>query len=65
MKMFIGGNWVDKDEKIDVHNPFDGSVIDTVPRGDAQDVEAAITSAQRGAEIMRTMPAYERYEILH
>ncbi|MCH7735420.1 MAG: aldehyde dehydrogenase family protein, partial [Chloroflexi bacterium] len=46
-------------------NPFDGSVIDTVPRGDAADVDEAIATAVRGARIMADMPAYERYVILH
>jgi len=32
MKMHVGGQWVDKSEKIEVLNPFSGSVIDTIPR---------------------------------
>ena len=52
MKMYVGGKWIDKDDKIDVLNPYDGSVIDTVPRGDTSDVEAAIASAERGAAAM-------------
>ena len=39
MKMHIGGQWVDKSEKIEVLHPYDGSVVDTIPRGDAADVE--------------------------
>ena len=65
MKMHAGGKWIDKDDKIDVVNPFDGSVIDTVPRGGAEDVDAAIATAERGARIMADMPAYDRYRILH
>ena len=65
MRMHIGGQWVDKDDKIEVRNPFDGSVVDTVPRGDAEDVKEAIDTAVRGAGIMASMPAYERYQILH
>ena len=38
MKMFIAGEWVDRDEKMDVQNPFDGSIIDTVPRASVEDV---------------------------
>ena len=64
MKMYIGGKWLDKPETIPVLNPFDQSVIDTVPRGTSADVEAAITSAVRGAVVMAKMPAYERYSIL-
>ena len=65
MRMHIGDQWVDKDDKIEVRNPFDGSVVDTVPRGDAEDVKEAIDTAVRGAGIMASMPAYERYQILH
>ncbi|MCZ6633581.1 MAG: aldehyde dehydrogenase family protein [bacterium] len=65
MKMHIGGQWVDKDEKIDVINPYDGSVVDTVPRGDANDVETVLAAAVRGAEVMAALSGYERYKILH
>ncbi len=64
MKMYINGNWVDRAETIAVLNPFDQSVLDTVPRGTAADVDSAITSAVRGAAVMGKMPAYERYSIL-
>lgn len=65
MKMHIGGQWVDKSDKIDVRNPYDGSVVDTVPRGDLNDVEVALATAVRGAKIMAKLTGYQRYEILH
>ena len=65
MKMHINGTWIDKPKTIDVLNPYDGSVVDTVPSADPGDVDAAITSAVRGAEIMGSLSAIERYEILH
>ena len=64
MKMYIGGEWVDRDSKIDVINPYNGSVIDTVPSGSFDDLETAMASAVRGAEVMRNMPGYRRFEIL-
>ena len=64
MKMYVGGEWIDKSATIDVQNPFDGSVVDTVPAGDASDVDRAVASAERGAAIMRELSAYGRYEIL-
>ena len=64
MKMYIGGQWVDRDEKVPVINPYSGSQVDTVPRGSAADVDAAITSAVAGAAVMREVPAYQRYTIL-
>src|SRR5262245_50567368 len=65
MKMFVAGSWLDKPEKTEVYNPFDGSVIDTVPKADQSDVERALAAAVDGARIMRSMPGYERFQILH
>ena len=64
MKMYLAGEWVDRDEKIDVVNPFNGQVFDTVPRGSVEDVHTAIASAERGAKVMAAMSGYQRYEIL-
>lgn len=64
MKMHIGGKWMDSDDRIDVVNPFDGTTIDTVPKATPQDVSDAIAAAAKGAEVMRKMPAYERYQLL-
>ncbi len=64
MKMYINGKWMDKARKIPVLNPFDQSVIDTVPRATPADVDAAIASAVRGAKVMAKMPAHQRYTIL-
>ncbi|MCE2466093.1 MAG: aldehyde dehydrogenase family protein [Dehalococcoidia bacterium] len=64
MKMYIAGQWVDKSAKMPVLNPYDSIEIDTVPRGDAGDVDAAISSAVVGADIMARMPSYERYLII-
>ncbi len=64
MKMYVAGQWVDKPKKIDVTNPFDGSVVDTVPQADKGDVDRALESATRGAKVMARLPGYERYKIL-
>ncbi len=64
MKMFIHGEWVEGSERIEVLNPFDGSVVDTVPQASSSDIEAALAGAVRGAEIMRNIPAYDRYQLL-
>src|SRR5947209_1031866 len=65
MRMLVGGQWIDKAQRIPVTNPYDNSVIDEVPKGDAGDVEKALATAVRGAEIMRKMPAFDRYAKLH
>lgn len=62
--MLIAGQWIDKNEKIDVRDPFDNSLIDTVPRGTQEDLENAIKSAQKGFEISKKLPVHKRMEIL-
>ena len=64
MKMYVGTEWSDRPRTVPVINPFDGSTIDTVPRGSAEDVDIAIATATRGAEEMARLPGYERYLIL-
>ncbi len=64
MKMLINGKWIDKDEKIEVKNPFNGEVIDTVPAGTPEDVKKAIDAAVEGYEINRNLPVHKRVDIL-
>ncbi|HEY1601049.1 MAG TPA: aldehyde dehydrogenase family protein [Pirellulales bacterium] len=65
MKMFLAGHWMDKPQRANVTNPFDGTVVDTVPRANAEDIEAALAGAVTGAAEMRRTTGYQRYEILH
>ena len=64
MKIFLEGKWVDKSNKIEVRNPYDNSVIDTVPRADGGDMERALSFAERGAKIMAKLSGYDRWRIL-
>ncbi len=64
MKNFIAGQWLDKPKKIEVLNPFDDSVIDTVPKADAGDLEKALAHAERGAKVMAKLSSYQRWKIL-
>ncbi len=64
MRMYVAGQWIDKAEKIPVENPYDRSVIDTVPRADRGDVERALESAVRGARTMAKLSGYDRFQIL-
>ena len=64
MKMYVGGQWTETQDNIQVLNPFDGSVLDTVPNAGPQEVDQALESAARGANIMAQLPGYERYQIL-
>lgn len=64
MRNFIAGDWIDKPKKIEVKNPFDDSVIDTVPKADAVDLEKALAYAERGSKAMAKLSSYERWKIL-
>jgi len=65
MRMLIGEKWIDKDEKIEVRNPYNNEVIDTVPAGDKKDVEAAIKAAEEGFKVNRDFPVHRRIAILY
>ncbi len=65
MKMLLNGEWVDRSEKLEVRNPQDNSLIDTVPQGSAEDMKQAIDAAVVGAERARKMPVHQRMTILH
>jgi acyl-CoA reductase-like NAD-dependent aldehyde dehydrogenase len=64
VRNFIAGDWIDKPRKIEVRNPYDNGVIDTVPKADAADLEKALAFAERGAKAMAKLSSYERWKIL-
>jgi len=64
MKIFVAGHWVDKAKKIEVKNPFDNSVIDSVPKADTGDLDKALDFAERGAKVMAKLFSYDRWKIL-
>lgn len=64
MQMYIAGRWVSGTRSQPVINPYDGTVVDTVPMAGPVEVEQALASAERGARVMRRLPGYERARIL-
>ncbi|MFO7916027.1 MAG: aldehyde dehydrogenase family protein [Candidatus Krumholzibacteriales bacterium] len=64
MKMLIAGKWVDRKEKIQVLDPLDNSLVDTVPSGTDEDIKLAVDAAAEGYRISRNMPVHERIRIL-
>ena len=65
MKMLLAGEWVDRDKKIEVTDPYDNSLVDTVPAATSQDVETALAAAAKGYEVARKMTVYDRAQILY
>ncbi|MGD9252726.1 MAG: aldehyde dehydrogenase family protein [Holophagae bacterium] len=64
MKMLLADQWVDREKTIDVHDPFDNSVVDTVPAATEEDVETAMAAADEGRQAARAMSTYGRSQIL-
>jgi len=65
--MFINGKFTAgvASGEIEVHNPATEEVLDTVPQGTAEDVEAAVTSARTAFDSWRKLGANERTALLH
>jgi glyceraldehyde-3-phosphate dehydrogenase (NADP+) len=64
MKMLLNGEWLDRPRQMDVRDPQDGSLIDTVPMASAEDMLAAIDAAVAGAQRARCLPTHQRMAIL-
>jgi len=65
MKHYIDSEWIDKDDKIGVYDPYDNSLIDYIPKADINDVKKALDAAEKGYHIARKMPVHERAQILY
>ena len=44
-KTYLAGRWIHSNEKIEVINPFDGAVVDIVPKSGPAEIEAALAAA--------------------
>ncbi|MGX8796662.1 aldehyde dehydrogenase family protein [Fusibacter sp. JL298sf-3] len=65
-KLYIDGQWCTavNPDTIAVENPADKSVIASVPRGGAADVDAAVAAAKRAFDQWSTTPLAERKAVL-
>jgi len=63
-KLFIGGQWVDTGTYMDVLNPYDGSVVDTICTASAELTKQAIDAAFEARDTMKHLPAARRGKIL-
>ncbi len=65
MKMLINGNLIEKEEKIQVINPFNNQIVDHVPMGDTKDAQNAIHAAYKAKKSMNEMSSRKLSRILH
>ena len=65
-RLLIGGRWVEsRGESREVRNPYDGSVVGTVPLATPAEVEAALAAAHAAFPVMAALPAYQRAAVLY
>ncbi|WP_258000387.1 aldehyde dehydrogenase family protein [Bacillus sp. Marseille-P3661] len=63
-KMFIGGEWVETNNRINVQNPQNGEIIGTVPAANEMHMKRAIVAGKAGAAIAAKLSVRERINIL-
>lgn len=64
-KMYFAGKWVGREQTIEVRDPQDNSMIDTVPAASAEDMLQCIEEAKDGAKIAATMAVHERMTVIY
>ena len=61
-KLFIGGDWIETGDWLEVRSPYDGSLVGRVAKGGAADARSAVDAAERA--MAEPLPAHERAAIL-
>src|SRR5947199_7616062 len=61
-KLYVGGEWVETGEWLDVRSPYSGDVVGRVAKGGAAETRRAIDAAE--AAMREPLPAHKRAEIL-
>jgi glyceraldehyde-3-phosphate dehydrogenase (NADP+) len=63
--MYLAGNWVKSKRLIEVRDPQDNSIIDTVPAASQEDMLNCIEEAKEGAKIAAALPVHKRMAIIN
>ena len=61
-KMYLGGKWVERKNKIKVINPYDNSIVGVVSAASETDYTKAIDIAHKTFAVTRELPSYKREE---
>src|ERR671931_2927831 len=61
-KVFVGGEWVETGEEVEVRSPYSGEVVGRVAKAGAAETRRAIAAAERA--MAEPLPAHKRAEIL-
>ena len=63
-KMLIGGKWIKAKKTLEVTNKYSGDVIGKVSLADRESYEQAVKSARDAFQVISSLPAYKRSQIL-
>ena len=61
---FMDGRWHEDGDLVDIHAPYDGSLIARVVQGRRQHADAAIAASVKAFGTTRRLPAFERQRVL-
>ena len=59
-KMYLGGKWVDRKQKLRVESPYDDSLVATVAAASTDDYTEAIKVAHEKFQETKELPSYHR-----
>ena len=65
MEMVIDGNLIDKKHKINIINPANNKIVDTVPLGSIEDIKKAIVAANKAKKVINDMSSRKVSRILY
>ena len=63
-KIYIAGEFVSTDQKLDVLSPFDNSIVGVTYLAGNKDLEDAISKALAVKDELRDYPSYKKYKVL-
>jgi acyl-CoA reductase-like NAD-dependent aldehyde dehydrogenase len=63
-KLYINGEWIQCEQYADLFSPYSEEKIAEIPQASEEQVDAAIEAAYNNREVMATLTAYEKAEIL-
>src|SRR4051794_8369999 len=61
-KLFVGGEWIETGDWIEVRSPYSGEVVGRVAKAGAAETKRAIDAAEQA--MREPLPAHKRAEIL-
>ena len=63
-KFYVGGEWRDSSEQLEVRFPFDNTLVETIHLAQPSDIDVAIESANDAFEQTSKLQPFERSDII-